>query len=49
LIEYLEKEQMITHWRYRLGEVNKMHGPQHLDRRMPVDRKKNYVRYSNFH
>lgn len=40
---------MIEHWRYRLGEVNKQHSAGHRDRRMPVDRKKNYVRYSNFH
>jgi len=40
---------MMEHWRYRLGEVNKMHSGPHRDRRFPVDRKKNYVRYSNFH
>jgi hypothetical protein len=40
---------MIEHWRYRLGEVSKQHGAPHRDRRFPVDRKKNYVRYSNFH
>ena len=45
----LEKERMIEHWRYRLGETNKTHGAPHRDRRFPVDRKKNYVRYSNFH
>ena len=45
----LEKERMIEHWRYRLGEVSKQHGAGHRDRRFPVDRKKNYVRYSNFH
>ena len=40
---------MIFHWRYRIGETNKTHGAPHSDRRFPVDRKKNYVRYSNFH
>jgi hypothetical protein len=45
----VEKERMIEHWRYRLGETNKTHGAPHRDRRFPVDRKKNYVRYSNFH
>ena len=45
----LEKERMIEHWRYRLGETNKQVGAPHRDRRLPVDRKKNYVRYSNFH
>jgi hypothetical protein len=45
----LEKERMIEHWRYRVGEVNKMHTSGHSDRRFPVERKKNYVRYSNFH
>lgn len=45
----LEKERMCEKWRYSIGEVNKMHSAQHNDRRFPVDRKKNYVRYSNFH
>lgn len=43
------KERMIEHWRYRIGEVNKFHSMGHRDRRMPVNRIKNYVRYSNFH
>lgn len=46
---WIEKERMIEHWRYRLGETNKTHGAAHRDRRFPADRKKNYVRYSNFH
>jgi len=45
----IEKELMIAHWRYMIGETNKSHGPAHRDRRFPADRKKNYVRYSNFH
>lgn len=45
----LEKERMMEHWRFRLGETNATHGGPHRDRRMPADRKKNYVRYSNFH
>ena len=40
---------MIGHWRYSIGEMNKYHDPPHEGYRMPVDRKKNYVRYSNFH
>jgi len=40
---------MIEHWRYRLGETNSTHSGPHRDRRFPADRKKNYVRYSNFH
>ena len=44
-----KKENMIAAWRYRLGEMNDKHGPAHRDRRFPVDRKKNYVWYSNFH
>jgi hypothetical protein len=40
---------MIAHWRTKIGETNRSHGPPHSDRRFPVDRKKNYVRYSNFH
>lgn len=45
----LEKERMIEHWHYRLGEITKRHGLHHRDRRFPADRKKCYVRYSNFH
>ena len=44
-----KKERMIEHFRYRVGETNAMHGAAHRDRRFPADRKKNYVRYSNFH
>merc|ERR1712086_1229216 len=44
-----KKEKMIDHWRYRIGETNKSHGAGHRDRRFPVNRIKNYVRYSNFH
>ena len=40
---------MIAKWRYVLGESNKVYSHPHRDRRFPVDRKKNYVRYSNFH
>jgi hypothetical protein len=40
---------MIAHWRTKIGETNRMHDAGHSDRRFPVDRKKNYVRYSNFH
>lgn len=45
----LTKERMIEHWYFKIGEVSKFQGPQIEDRRMPVDRKKNYIRYSNFH
>merc|ERR1719400_295936 len=44
-----KKERMIDHWRWRIGEINKTHGTLNRDRRMPVNRIKNYVRYSNFH
>ena len=44
-----KKEKMIEHWRYRIGETNKLTGLENRDRRMPVNRIKNYVRYSNFH
>jgi len=40
---------MIEHWRWRIGEENKTHGAMNRDRRFPVNRIKNYVRYSNFH
>ena len=44
-----KKERMVGHWRYRCGEVNTMHRQNVRDRRFPADRKKNYLRYSNFH
>ena len=44
-----KKEGMIEHWRHRIGETNAHHTSGHSDRRFPADRKKNYVRYSNFH
>jgi hypothetical protein len=44
-----KKENMMAHWRYSIGEMNKAHLPIHNDQRMPADHKKNYVRYSNFH
>ena len=44
-----KKEKMIDHWRWRNGEQNAMHGTMNRDRRFPVNRIKNYVRYSNFH
>ena len=40
---------MCEHWRWHLGETNASHPAAVRDRRMPADRKKNYVRYSNFH
>jgi|TARA_B110000238_G_scaffold158604_1_gene171879 hypothetical protein len=40
---------MIAKWKWHIGEVNKHYDAPHTDRRMPADRKKNYVRYSNFH
>jgi hypothetical protein len=36
-------------WRWHIGEINKTHAGTVSDRRHPADRKKNYVRYSNFH
>ena len=44
-----KKEKLIEHWRHRVGETNDKHAAAHRDRRFPADRKKNYVRYSNFH
>merc|ERR1719469_363546 len=44
-----KKEKMIENWRWHLGETNSKHPLAVRDRRMPADRKKNYVRYSNFH
>ena len=44
-----KKESMIEHWRYRIGETNRMHGLANREHRFPANRIKNYVRYSNFH
>ena len=44
-----KKENMTSHWRYRIGETNDRHGPAHSNVRHPANRIKNYVRYSNFH
>lgn len=43
------KEGMLGKWRFVIGERNREQDAPHRDRRMPSDRKKNYVRYSNFH
>jgi hypothetical protein len=43
-----KKENMIMKYLWHSGQTNKAYGaPNEL--RMPADRKKNYVRYSNFH
>ena len=44
-----KKEKMIENWRWHIGETNNTHPNPVRDRRFPADRKKNYVRYSNFH
>ena len=44
-----KKEKMIEHWKYKIGETNRNHNAGHKDRRMPINKIKNYVRYSNFH
>ena len=48
LLTKKKKENMIAKYYWHTGEINKYYGaPNQL--RMPADRKKNYVRYSNFH
>ena len=49
LLTKQKKEGMIAKWKWHIGEVNKHYDSPHSDRRFPADRKKNYVRYSNFH
>ena len=49
LIVKNKKEKMMEHWKYKIGEITKTQSLEHKDRRFPSDRKKNYVRYSNFH
>ena len=49
LVTKKKKEGMIEHWRYRIGETDKTHSLANRDRRMPANRHKNYIRYSNFH
>ena len=48
LLTQTKKDNMVTKYYWSIGEVTKFYGvPREL--RMPADRKKNYVRYSNFH
>lgn len=48
LLTKKKKENMIAKYLWHTGDMNKYYGaPNQL--RMPADRKKNYVRYSNFH
>jgi len=49
LLTKQKKENMMSRWRWAIGETNKHYDSPHTDRRFPADRKKNYVRYSNFH
>ena len=49
LLTKMKKERMMDKWRWAIGENNKHYDGPHSDRRFPVDRKKNYVRYSNPH
>jgi len=49
LLTKQKKEAMINKWKWHVGEITQIYGPPHSDRRYPADRKKNYVRYSNFH
>ena len=43
-----KKETALAFWRYQTGQQND-HWLKVNDRPMPVDRHKNYIRYSNFH
>ena len=36
-------------WKFSIGEISKVSGMEQRAQRFPADRKKNYVRYSNFH
>ena len=49
LLTKQKKEGMIANWKWHIGETNRYYDADHKDRRFPADRKKNYVRYSNFH
>eukprot|EP00356_Strombidium_inclinatum_P002192 CAMPEP_0170480814 /NCGR_PEP_ID=MMETSP0208-20121228/1502_1 /TAXON_ID=197538 /ORGANISM="Strombidium inclinatum, Strain S3" /LENGTH=209 /DNA_ID=CAMNT_0010753411 /DNA_START=12 /DNA_END=641 /DNA_ORIENTATION=+ len=49
LVTKMKKESMIGKWKWHIGETNAFYDSPHTDRRFPADRKKNYVRYSNFH
>ena len=40
---------MCENWRWHVGDTDKRHMAPVKDRRFPADRKKNYIRYSNFH
>ena len=48
LLTKTKKDNQIAKYYWSIGEITKQYGaPNSL--RMPADRKKNYVRYSNFH
>ena len=49
LLTKQKKENMIAKWRWHIGENNRHYDSPHNDRRFPVDRHKNYVRYTNPH
>ena len=48
LVCKMQKENMITNWLYSTGDINMYYSAPH-EQRMPADRKKNYLRYSNIH
>lgn len=45
----LVKERMHDNWLYRIGHISSEWSSPHNNVRYPADRKKCYVRYSNFH
>ncbi len=49
LLTKMKKENMIQKWKWHIGESNRYYDKEHSDRRFPVDRHKNYVRYTNPH
>ena len=49
LLTKMKKENMMHKYRWANGETSKHFDSSHTDRRFPADRKKNYVRYSNWH
>ena len=49
LLTKMKKDAMINKWKWHIGDSNRFYDKEHSDRRFPVDRHKNYVRYTNPH
>jgi hypothetical protein len=49
LLTKKKKEAMIAKWTWHVGESNNSYDGARTEKKFPLNRKKNYLRYSNFH